>query len=216
MEHNMFDLAAIRTEYRMKELHEETVSTNPIHQFESWFQEVMDSHIEEPNAMTVSTVGIDGQPSSRVVLLKGVEEGGFIFFTNYNSHKGQNISRNPLVAINFFWKELQRQVRIEGRSEKLEADKSDAYFLSRPYGSQEGAWASPQSEVIASRAVLDERFKKVEMEFREKKMIRPPFWGGYRVIPDLIEFWQGRANRLHDRIRYNRLGEGWKIERLAP
>ena len=216
MNNQPINLASIRSEYQLRELHEETVALNPVLQFEAWFNEVMNSDIDEPTAMTVSTVDIDGRPSSRIVLLKGIEEENFIFFTNYNSHKGKDISKNPYVALNFFWKELQRQVRIEGCAEKIATPMSDDYFLSRPLGSQEGAWASPQSEVIQSRAELDEKFLRVEKQFRVEKIYRPPFWGGYKVVPSQMEFWQGRPNRLHDRIRYSRLMDGWKIERLAP
>jgi len=216
MEHHHIDLASLREEYKMNELHEESVFRNPIEQFNTWFEEVLKAHVEEPNAMTLSTVNHDGIPSSRVVLLKGIEDDGFVFFTNYSSAKGSDIESNPHVALNFFWKELQRQVRVQGVAHRLSAEKSDAYFLSRPYGSQEGAWASPQSKVIGSRAELDERMEKIKSEFKSKEMCRPPFWGGFVVVPVAIEFWQGRPNRLHDRIQFRKEGNEWRIVRLAP
>lgn len=196
---------------------EKDIEKHPIKQFDKWWQQAIESNIDEVNAMTLATVDKEGKPSARVVLLKDYDENGFVFFTNYKSAKGENINHNPNVAIVFFWKELERQVRIEGVAEKISDIQSDEYFNSRPTESKIGAWASEQSSTIDSREVLENNFKKLEAEFADQKILRPPHWGGYKIIPDSIEFWQGRPGRLHDRIRYSKNKEGvWTISRLAP
>ncbi|ADR20231.1 pyridoxine/pyridoxamine 5'-phosphate oxidase [Marivirga tractuosa] len=209
-------IADIRKEYSALSLKASEVDANPVDQFLSWFDMAINAEIMEPNAMTVST--IDGnKPSSRIVLLKGVENEEFVFYTNYNSSKGQQMANSPLVSLNFFWPELERQVRIEGKVRKVDEATSDAYFESRPRASQIGAWVSPQSEVIQSRKVLEERLEEIELKFKDKEVDRPPHWGGYAVKPNMIEFWQGRPSRLHDRIRYTfSKTNNWMIERLAP
>jgi pyridoxamine 5'-phosphate oxidase len=213
----MQDIAAIRKHYSQKTLSEEDVKENPIVQFEQWWAEAIAAEIVEANAMTLATASLDALPSARVVLLKGFNEKGFIFFTNYRSYKGQQLSENPKACLVFFWKELERQVRIIGLVEKLSGEENDNYFYSRPVESQVGALASPQSQVIESRKWLDETFRKLENEMRDNKIQRPAHWGGYRVKPVIIEFWQGRVSRLHDRIQYSLEDSGqWKIERLAP
>jgi len=209
-------IADIRKEYSAHRLTASEVAKSPIDQFLSWFNLALNAEIMEPNAMTLCTV--DGNtPSSRIVLLKGIENEGFVFYTNYNSSKGLQMEKSPNVCLNFFWPELERQVRIEGEVQKVDAATSDQYFKSRPRASQIGAWVSPQSEVIENREVLDSRLEEIELKFRGKDIERPPHWGGYSVTPNLVEFWQGRPSRLHDRIRYT-LSESknWKIERLAP
>ena len=210
------DIAAIRKEYMLEQLDESSVQEDPIRQFEAWWLEVMKSNIEEPNAMTLATADLTGKPSARIVLLKGINEEGFMFFTNYESAKGIQLSQNPSAALVFFWKEVERQVRIEGTVEKLPAADSDEYFNSRPEGSKLGAWASPQSKVIASREILEKNIGVIEDKFSGKNIERPQFWGGYVVKPVWVEFWQGRPGRLHDRIVYTKQDPGWKIERLAP
>jgi pyridoxamine 5'-phosphate oxidase len=209
-------IADIRKEYNALSLDASEVEGNPIDQFLKWFNMAIKAEIMEPNAMTLST--IDGnKASSRIVLLKGVENEEFVFYTNYKSSKARHMEYNPNVSLNFFWPELERQVRIEGTVRKVDNSISDAYFKSRPRGSQIGAWVSPQSEVIEKRAVLDNILNEIELRFQNKEVDRPPHWGGYRVTPNRIEFWQGRPSRLHDRIQYSlEENKNWKIERLAP
>ncbi|WP_396633848.1 pyridoxamine 5'-phosphate oxidase [Maribacter sp. R86514] len=212
------DLGDYRKSYEKSALMEDSISDNPIQLFQTWFYEVEKSDgVDEPNAMTVSTVGLDGFPKSRVVLLKKYTHEGFIFYTNYNSEKGRAISANPNICISFFWANLERQVIIKGIAEKLPKNLSDGYFDSRPDGSKLGAIVSDQSTVIDSRAVLEDQLTKLEKEYEGKEIERPDHWGGYLVRPVSMEFWQGRPNRLHDRIRYSLTNEyDWKIERLAP
>ncbi len=210
-------IAAIRKEYKLKTLNETGAETNAITQFDKWWQEALNSNIDDVNAMTVATATTDGKPSARIVLLKGFDENGFVFFTNYNSHKGKQLAVNPNACIVFYWKELERQVRIEGNIEKTSSHESDTYFLSRPAGSQIGAWSSPQSSVIADRGIIEESEKMYTGQFEGEPMKRPQHWGGYRLKPQLIEFWQGRPSRLHDRLQYTlQANNSWKIERLAP
>lgn len=208
-------IADIRKDYTLKTLDEADVLKNPFQQFETWWNEALESNIEEVNAMTLSTVNNENKPTSRTVLLKGFDTEGFSFFTNYNSAKGQGINKNINVSLCFYWKELQRQVRIEGEAKKLSDQENDEYFNSRPLGSKIGAWASPQSQVIKSRTVLDENENRIQKEFGEN-VKRPIHWGGYKIIPCYFEFWQGRASRLHDRIAFTLENNNWKIERLAP
>jgi len=213
----MSSIADIRKDYSLKVLDEADLHKDAIQQFEKWWQEALLSEIEEVNAMTLATATANGKPSARIVLLKGFNENGFVFFSNYHSHKGSQIEDNPFVSLVFFWKELERQVRIEGGITKIVEEESDVYFNSRPISSRIGAWASPQSKVIASRKVIEENVAELEKSFDGKDIDRPPHWGGYLVKPVLVEFWQGRASRLHDRIQYTAIADkGWKIERLAP
>lgn len=210
-------IADIRKDYSHKVLIESEVDHDPIKQFNVWWQDAIEAKISEVNAMTLATASSDGMPSARTVLLKGFSDKGFIFFTNYNSYKGQQLAENPKACIVFFWRELERQVRITGLVQKTSAEESNIYFQSRPKASQAGAVASPQSQVIESREWLDEQYKKISEQFDEKEIQRPIHWGGYIVKPVIIEFWQGRTGRLHDRIQYLLLEDGsWKIERLAP
>ncbi|GAB2502616.1 pyridoxamine 5'-phosphate oxidase [Algoriphagus taiwanensis] len=209
-------LSDIRKDYTLKSLDISDVSTDPFRQFSLWFDEAVDSEALEVNAMCLSTLGLDGYPSGRIVLLKGVDE-GFVFFTNYSSAKGKEIEAMPKASLTFFWAELERQVRIVGDLEKISEAESDEYFFSRPVGSQIGAWTSPQSQRIENREVLAERNKQLEDRFSREPITRPPHWGGYRLKPKQFEFWQGRSSRLHDRIGYEKNGEGkWTIFRLAP
>jgi len=210
-------IAALRKDYRLKTLNEEDVATTAIQQFGRWWEEAVASQIDEVNAMTLATATADGIPSARIVLLKSFDATGFTFFTNYHSAKGKMLEENAKAALVFFWKELERQVRIEGDVVKLNPEDSDAYFHSRPAGSRIGAWASPQSQVIPNRHILEENVEKYVAQFKEG-IPRPPHWGGYVVKPSKVEFWQGRSNRLHDRILYTlQAGNNtWKIERLAP
>lgn len=211
------DLASLRRNYALRSLSEHDVLPDPVEQFQRWFAEALDSQLHEPNAMTLATVNADGQPSARIVLLKNVDSLGFTFFTNYESHKAADLAAQPRAALLFAWLDLERQVRIEGAVEKIDAETSRDYFQSRPRGSQIGAWASPQSRPVADRSVLENAVAALERDYAGQATLPlPPFWGGYRVLPARIEFWQGRENRLHDRILYTREGEGWRIERLAP
>ncbi|WP_073246006.1 pyridoxamine 5'-phosphate oxidase [Maribacter aquivivus] len=212
------DLGDYRKSYEKSALMEDSISDNPIQLFQTWFYEVEKSDgVDEPNAMTVSTVGLDGFPKSRVVLLKKYTHEGFIFYTNYNSEKGRAISENPKICISFFWANLERQIIIKGTAEKLAKNLSDGYFESRPDGSKLGALVSDQSTVIDSRSVLENKLTELEKEYDGKEIERPEHWGGYLVRPVSMEFWQGRPNRLHDRIRYTLTDDfDWKMERLAP
>ena len=210
-------IADIRIDYSLKTLDETVIAAHPIDQFTTWWNEAVHSAFDEVNAMTLATASRAGVPDARIVLLKSYDRQGFVFFTNYNSRKGEELAENPRATLVFFWKELQRQVRISGTVEKVAAADSDEYFQSRPEGSRIGAWASPQSQVIAERTVLDENIKTITANFGGKQVPRPEFWGGYIVKPETMEFWQGRSSRLHDRIRYTKkANENWLIERLAP
>ena len=210
-------IANIRKDYMLQSLSENEVEYNAIRQFDKWWQEAVDSQIDEVNAMTLATANSQGIPSARIVLLKGYDANGFVFFTNYNSHKANDIEDNPNACLVFFWKELERQIRITGSIEKIGEKESDEYFHSRPFISRIGAWASDQSSVIESRESLEEKFKSLEETYSNKEILRPPHWGGYRVIPRQIEFWQGRSGRLHDRIEYTLEKENtWVFKRLSP
>lgn len=210
-------IADIRKDYMLQSLLEKDVEADAIGQFDKWWEEAVRSEITEVNAMTLATASADGVPSARIVLLKGYDKRGFVFFTNYESFKGKQLAENPRACLLFFWKELERQVRITGLVEKVSDAESDAYFNSRPEGSRIGAWVSPQSQVIANRQWLEEREKGFVKEHSEKPLARPSHWGGYRINPICIEFWQGRSNRLHDRIQYTLKEDAtWLIERLAP
>lgn len=210
------DISAIRKEYLITQLNEDDVQSDPLKQFEQWLNEAVESNVNEPTAMTLATSTFEGKPSARVVLLKGVSPEGFSFFTNYDSKKGKQILQNPYGALVFFWPELERQVRIEGKVAKLTDKQSDEYFKTRPEGSKIGAWASPQSQVIPNRKYIENLKSDFHEEFSKRTIKRPPNWGGYVLAPTCIEFWQGRADRLHDRIQYTLTNGVWAIERLAP
>jgi pyridoxamine 5'-phosphate oxidase len=206
-----------RISYEKASLDEANVCADPREQFQAWLAQASETQtILEPNAMALATAGPDGRPHARMVLLRGSDERGYVFFTNYESAKGEQLAANGRCALLFYWAPLERQVRIEGRAEILEAHGSDAYFRSRPPGHRLGAWISPQSKVIPDRAFLESRAEAAQASSGERYLERPGFWGGYRVVPDSYEFWQGRADRLHDRIRYRREGEAWIVERLGP
>jgi pyridoxamine 5'-phosphate oxidase len=208
-------IANLRKSYERAELDESASLPDPIAQFGLWLQQALDGQLPEPNAMTLATVGANGRPSTRIVLIKGFDARGIVWYTNYESRKGRELAGNPYAALQFHWVEMERVVRIEGRVEKASAEESDAYFASRPLDSRIGAWASPQSQVIASRAVLVSNAAKVGAQYLMRPP-RPPHWGGYRLVPDTFEFWLGRKSRLHDRLRYRLDGTGWVRERLAP
>ncbi|MDM9379974.1 pyridoxamine 5'-phosphate oxidase [Chlorogloeopsis sp. ULAP01] len=210
-------LADLRKDYTLQGLSENDIDPNPFIQFQKWFDQALAAQLPEPNAMTVATATPDGKPSARMVLLKDFDERGFVFFTNYNSQKGQELAENPQAALVFWWAELERQIRIAGYVEKASEQESDEYFQSRPFNSRLGAWASHQSQVIASREELEGRLQALQAKYENQDIPRPAYWGGLRVIPTEIEFWQGRPSRLHDRLLYTRLDDdSWKIERLSP
>ena len=210
------DIESIRREYNRAELLEDNIASNPIDQFSEWFSQALETEFMEANAMTLSTSTKDGKPSSRIVLLKGVDKGGFRFFTNYGSRKGKELEANPNASLCFFWPVLERQVRIEGHVAKLNREESQAYFAQRPRKSQLGAWASRQSQTVESRKELEESFKELEKKFANQKIPAPEFWGGYILEPASMEFWQGRKGRLHDRIKYIRSAQDWNVQRLSP
>ena len=210
------DAARLRREYTRAGLDTTDMNPDPMVQFGTWFENVVDANLHEPNAMILATATREGLPSVRTVLLKGYDGRGFVFYTNYEGRKARELEANPACALLFYWGELERQVRIEGRAGRVPGEESDAYFASRPRGSRLGAWASEQSRPVAGRNVLEERARALEKEYEGREVPRPPFWGGYRVEPHAIEFWQGRENRLHDRISYRRESGGWRLERLQP
>ncbi len=211
-------IADIRKDYKLKSFDESDAAVNPFDQFTKWWDEAVSAEIDEVNAMTLATVGLDNKPTARIVLLKGYTKEGFVFFTNYNSSKGKQIANSQHVALLFFWKELERQIRIEGIAEKISAEESDTYFKSRPGGSKIGAWASPQSQVIPNRSILEKNTEDLTSKYPDDNLVpRPENWGGYIVKPTSMEFWQGRSSRLHDRLQYALTEESnWKRERLAP
>ena len=210
------DISNPRNTYSLKELSEESVSSNPIEQFTIWMNEAIESKLLEPNAMILATASKKGIPSARTVLLKGFDEKGFVFYTNYKSSKARDLDENPIAALLFLWAELERQIRISGKVVQVSREVSEHYFHSRPREHQLGTWASWQSRVLENRNELEKRFEEMKKRFEDKEIPLPPFWGGYRVIPNRIEFWQGRESRLHDRICYTLIDGKWKIERLSP
>lgn len=210
------NIASIRKEYSLKQLDQKDVRRNPFDQFKVWFDDAINAEVNEPNAMMLATSSLEGKPSARMVLLKGFDNEGLTFFTNYSSRKASQLNSNPYAAIVFFWPELERQIRIEGIVKKVTERESDDYFDSRPEGSRIGAWTSPQSQVIPNREFLELLRAEIEKRFKGEKIPRPKQWGGFMIIPSLFEFWQGRPNRLHDRIQYSKTDNNWIIERLAP
>lgn len=213
----MQKIADIRIEYARASLDVTSVVHDPVVQFQKWFDEACAANVTEVNAMNLATINLSGRPASRVVLLKGIEAGKFLFYTNYQSAKGQELEKNPACALTFYWPELERQVRIEGLAERVPTETSDEYFQSRPRGSQVGAWSSPQSSMIKDRSLLEERVQQMEKRFEGAEVLpRPAQWGGYAVTPYLMEFWQGRPSRLHDRLQFAKVDEQWQINRLAP
>jgi len=209
-------LATMREDYKKGGLSEDDVDADPIRQFRRWFDDAVEGGVYEPNGMTLATVGADGQPSARVVLLKSLDEDGLAFYTNKDSRKGEQLATNAKAALTFWWGPLERQVRFEGGILSVEANVADAYFESRPLSSQIGAWTSPQSQVIDNRAVLEQIEAELEEKYRDGNVPRPPHWGGYRLIPNRVEFWQGRSSRLHDRLCYRMINNHWTLNRLAP
>lgn len=211
------NIADLRTEYLKASLDLATVNHDPLKQFELWFSEAIKAEVLEPNAMHLATVNTNGKPSSRIVLLKGLEGNKFVFYTNYQSRKGRELEENPACSLTFFWPALERQIRIEGVASRVDVATSEKYFQSRPRASQIGAWSSPQSTPIADRKILEDRFLQIEKRFANEAVLpKPQQWGGYAVDPFLLEFWQGRASRLHDRIEYVKVDNQWKLNRLAP
>lgn len=206
----------LRHDFSKQTLDESQVDKSPFLQFEKWFKEAVDAHVNEPNAMTVATASKSGKPAARILLLRNFNENGFVFYTNYSSRKGEEIDENPNCALLFFWPELERQVRIEGKLIKQSSAESDLYFNSRPRTSKLGAWTSPQSKVVKNRKELDELYEQTSQRFPSEDVPRPPHWGGFVLQPDSIEFWQGRPSRMHDRILYTLVNGNWRIERLAP
>jgi pyridoxamine 5'-phosphate oxidase len=209
-------VADLRREYSRARLDEANVSPDPITEFARWFDEAVKAEVQEPNAMTLATVCSGGAPSARIVLLKGFDARGFVFFTDYRSQKGTELEQNPRAALVFYWPELERQIRITGTTSLLGREESEAYFRTRPRGSRISAWVSHQSQVIASRKLLEDRVPELERRYPGEDVPLPPYWGGLRVVPGSVEFWQGRTSRLHDRIRYTKTGDTWRIERLSP
>jgi len=209
-------LADLRKDYSLAGLLEKDLARDPFRQFEKWFQEAEAAKLTEPNAMTISTATRDGRPSARTMLLKGVDGRGFVFYSNYESRKGRELEANPRATLVFPWLAIERQVIVEGTVTKVAREESDAYFHSRPRASQLGAWVSQQSSIIAGRSLLEESMKALEKKYAGQEVPLPPYWGGWRLMPETVEFWQGRRSRLHDRLRYRRVAEGWTIERLAP
>ena len=209
-------IAQLRHDFSKMTLDESVADPDAVKQFETWFRQAVDGRVNEPNAFVLSTVGTDLRPSARILLLRDFNEGGFVFYTNYRSRKAREIEQNPFASMTFFWPELERQVRIEGKLMKQSAESSDQYFAARPRSSRLGAWASPQSEPLPARETLDQALAALETRFEGQEFPRADWWGGYVLMPDSIEFWQGRPSRLHDRLVYHRDGLGWKIQRIAP
>jgi pyridoxamine 5'-phosphate oxidase len=209
-------ISELRQDYQLQSLLESDVHPDPFIQFGTWFDAAVAAQLPEPNAMTLATATPDGIPSARIVLLKDFDDRGFVLFTNYESHKGQELEANPHAALVFLWTELERQVRIQGTVERISEEQSDGYYYSRPPGSRLGAWASNQSQVVTDREVLESRLAELKEQYPDGDITRPPHWGGYRVKPTMIEFWQGRSSRLHDRLRYRKGETGWTIDRLSP
>jgi len=209
-------LADLRREYTLGGLRRADLLPDPIEQFKKWFDEALRAEVFEPNAMALATANSKGEPSSRIVLLKAVDARGFVFFTNYDSRKGHDLAENPVASLTIFWRELERQVHISGKVSKVPREESEAYFSSRPLGSRLAAWASTQSAVVPDRAFLENKVAELKQKYADEKVPLPPYWGGYSVAPQMVEFWQGRANRLHDRFRYVKEQAAWRIERLSP